>query len=167
MQHIKIKTWIELLLLSRIRFCPQIHYGYVNSLQHLKCHTLCTRRHHLEAPFCHCLQWAYTHILSFIRPVVSSSRCPSARCAPAANTVAKDVDVFNKQVVTRKDILKLHCVYVCSLRSAVSRCVVQLGILNLYYKLFTVILVALISFLCLCCLAVDAAHYNNVLDSVL
>jgi hypothetical protein len=39
---------------------------------------------------------------------VGSSRttCPSARCAPAASAVCKDIDIVNKHLVTLNHILK-------------------------------------------------------------
>jgi hypothetical protein len=38
--------------------------------------------------------------------VSSQSRCSSAICASAANTVSKDIDILRKQLVTPNHVLK-------------------------------------------------------------
>jgi hypothetical protein len=42
--------------------------------------------------------------------VFSHKICLYARCASAANTICKDIDIFKKQVVTLNQILKLSFV---------------------------------------------------------
>jgi hypothetical protein len=114
----------KFLALCQNRFFPQIHYSYVNALEHLNFHTLSSRRRHLDAlflvnvytgfKFCpFLLETVGIHVpvrkfRDFLLFNVGSSHksFPSARSASAANTICKDTDVFSKQLVTLNHILK-------------------------------------------------------------
>jgi hypothetical protein len=53
----------------------------------------------------------HVHVRNFrhfpLFTVASSHKsCPSTRSASAANTICKDIDIFNKQLVTLNHILK-------------------------------------------------------------
>ncbi|PNF20040.1 hypothetical protein B7P43_G05817 [Cryptotermes secundus] len=107
------------------RFFPQVHYNYSLALEELKLHTLCTRRHRLDAlfliqvyfgsKFCPSaleivgLRVPARYIRDFALFNVCSlfTNCPSARCAAAANVVCRDVDVFGARNVLPKQILNI------------------------------------------------------------
>jgi hypothetical protein len=105
--YLLYKCDIGILLLFN-RFFPPVQYSYSLALVELKLHTLCIRRHHLDALF---LTQVYFG-LKFCPPVLeivglrvparyirdfalfnvcfSCKNCPSARCASAANVVCRD-----------------------------------------------------------------------------
>jgi hypothetical protein len=92
-------------------FFPQIHYSYVNALEHLNFHTLSSRQRHLDAlflanvyagfKFCPslletvCIYVPVRNFRDFPLFIVGSSHisCPSARSASATNTICKDIDI--------------------------------------------------------------------------
>jgi hypothetical protein len=106
------------------RFFPQIHYSYVNALEHLNFNTLSSRRCHLDALFLVNFYTGFKFCPSLLETVgihvpvrnfrdfplfaVGSSHksCCSAKSASAANTICKDTDIFSKQLVTVNYILK-------------------------------------------------------------
>ncbi|PNF32147.1 hypothetical protein B7P43_G02842 [Cryptotermes secundus] len=107
------------------RFFPKVHYNYSLALEELKLHTLCTRRHRLDAlfliqvyfgsKFCPSaleivgLRVPARYIRDFALFNVCSlfKNCPSARCAAAANVVCRDVDVFGDLNIQPKQILNI------------------------------------------------------------
>jgi hypothetical protein len=114
----------KFLALCQNRFFPEIHYRYVNALEHLNSHTLSSRWLHLDALF---LVNVYTgfkfcpsllenvgihvpvrHFRDFLLLTVGSLHkiCPSARSATATNAICKDINIFSKQLVKLNHILK-------------------------------------------------------------
>jgi hypothetical protein len=113
-------------VLQSFLFSNTLELAYVNALDHLNFHTLCTRRSHLEAPFIISIYNGFRACPSLLETVnirapsrnfrhfplftVGSSRktCPSVRCASAENNpiVCKDYDIFSKNLVMLKHNLK-------------------------------------------------------------
>jgi hypothetical protein len=103
---------------------PHVPYSYTLALEKLSLHSLRTRRHHLSALFFFVqayrglkscasllenvsLHIPTRHVRDFSRFSVcpSNKHCPSARCAYAANTVGKDLDIFTIGAVSLNHIL--------------------------------------------------------------
>jgi hypothetical protein len=92
---------------------PQFDCSYALATDELKLHTLQKRRHHLNAPFLiHVLDTVgfrvpsrYIRDFSMFNVCSSSKKCPSARCASAANFVCRDIDVFVTIALSLKHIL--------------------------------------------------------------
>jgi hypothetical protein len=105
------------------RFFPQVKYSYDLALEQLHLHTLCKRRHHIDALFLNqvfrgsilCssaleivglrVPFRCSRDFPMYRVCSASKNCPSARCASAANVVCMDVDVFGPKTLKLKHIL--------------------------------------------------------------
>jgi hypothetical protein len=105
------------------RFFPPVQYSYFLALVELKLHTLFIRRHRLDALFLTQVYFGlkfcpsvleivglrvparYIRDFALFNVCSSSTNCPFARCASAANVVCRDVDVIGTRNVLLSRLL--------------------------------------------------------------
>jgi hypothetical protein len=107
-------------------FFPQVRYCYTLAVQELNLHTLSMRRHRLDAVF---LTQVYSGCkfcpLAWFSVCSSCYKCPSARCASAANAVCRDDHVFGSRNILLRHILQDSLLYF-----------IALFLLSYYYYMF-------------------------------
>jgi hypothetical protein len=97
-------------------FFPQIHYSYVNALDHLNFHIVCTRRHHLDAlsfvniyngfKFCPSLLLAFAFILEILETFLHLLLVPYVKLVPL-------LDVHQVQILFAKILTYSANIWLC------------------------------------------------------